>query len=84
MVDYVSAFRSDLAAAEPLLWRIRGADAGAHAFSVMAMPRVISLIRPVNEPSRGVAARVGMHAERETNFHGYRHRVYAVSPGDDP
>jgi RimJ/RimL family protein N-acetyltransferase len=65
-------------------WR-RGfaAEAGRavrdHAFGAMGLQRVISLIRPVNEPSQGVARTVGMVAERETDFHGYRHLVFAVS-----
>ena len=49
-----------------------------HAFGTMGLDRVISLIRPVNEPSQGVARKVGMEVERETDFHGYRHLVYAV------
>ena len=49
-----------------------------HAFGAMGLERVISLIRPVNEPSQGVARKVGMVVERETDFHGYRHLVLAV------
>lgn len=49
-----------------------------HAFGTMGLERVISLIRPVNEPSKGVARKVGMDVERETDFHGYRHFVFAV------
>jgi RimJ/RimL family protein N-acetyltransferase len=52
-----------------------------HAFSTMGLDRVVSLIRPVNEPSQGVARKVGMEVERETDFHGYRHLVYAVRRG---
>jgi RimJ/RimL family protein N-acetyltransferase len=48
------------------------------AFGTMGLKRVISLIRPVNEPSQGVAKKVGMVVERETDFHGYRHLVFAV------
>ena len=50
-----------------------------HAFGTIGLDRVISLIRPVNEPSQGVARKVGMSAERETDFHGYRHLVFSVS-----
>jgi ribosomal-protein-alanine N-acetyltransferase len=50
-----------------------------HAFGRRGLQRVISLIRPVNEPSQGVAQKIGMVVERETDFHGYRHLVYAVS-----
>lgn len=49
-----------------------------HALGPMGFERVISLIRPVNEPSQGVARKIGMVAERETDFHGYRHLVFAV------
>ncbi len=49
-----------------------------HAFGTMGLDRVISLIRPINEPSQGVARKVGMDVERETDFHGYRHLVFAV------
>ena len=49
-----------------------------HALRSMGLKRVISLIRPVNEPSQGVARKVGMVVERETDFHGYRHLVFAV------
>lgn len=64
-------------------WR-RGfaAEAGSgvrdFAFGSLGLQRVISLIRPVNEPSQGVAKKVGMVVERETDFHGYRHLVFAV------
>ena len=49
-----------------------------HAFGSMGLKRVISLIRPENEPSQGVAKKVGMVVERETDFHGYRHLVFGV------
>jgi ribosomal-protein-alanine N-acetyltransferase len=49
-----------------------------YAFGTMGLNRVISLIRPVNAPSQGVARNVGMVVERETDFHGYRHLVFAV------
>jgi RimJ/RimL family protein N-acetyltransferase len=53
-----------------------------HAFGSMGLGWVISLIRPVNEPSQGVAKKVGMVAERETDFHGYRHLVFGVHRDD--
>jgi RimJ/RimL family protein N-acetyltransferase len=65
-------------------WR-RGfaAEAGRavrdQAFGAMGLQRVISLIRPINEPSQGVAQRIGMVVDRETDFRGYRHLVFAVS-----
>jgi RimJ/RimL family protein N-acetyltransferase len=49
-----------------------------HAFHALALRRVISLIRPVNEPSQGVARRIGMSVERTAMFHGYEHLVFAV------
>ncbi len=56
-----------------------GAAVRDHAFEKLGLPRVVSLIRPVNEPSRAVAERVGMTVERQTVFHGYEHLVYSVS-----
>ncbi len=49
-----------------------------HAFGSLGLSRVISLIRPVNDPSQGVARNVGMSVERETELHGYPHLVFAV------
>jgi RimJ/RimL family protein N-acetyltransferase len=37
---------------------------------------VISLIRPVNSQSIRVAEKCGMHHEKDTVFHGAKHRVY--------
>jgi RimJ/RimL family protein N-acetyltransferase len=50
-----------------------------NAFTEHGLDRVISLIRPVNEPSQGVARKVGMHPVREVDFHGYRHIEFAVA-----
>jgi RimJ/RimL family protein N-acetyltransferase len=49
-----------------------------HAFEERGLERVISLIRPENEPSRGVARKLGMTVERETLFKDIPHLVYAV------
>lgn len=49
-----------------------------HAFSVLNLGRVISLIRAENLPSRGVAERVGMTVEKETIFRGLPTLVYAA------
>jgi hypothetical protein len=38
----------------------------------------ISLIRPVNEPSRRVAERVGMRAGERVHFHGFEHIMDVV------
>lgn len=43
---------------------------------------VISLIRPENSPSQGVARRIGMRVDREVIFHGYRHLVFLTRRAD--
>lgn len=53
-----------------------------HSFGTLGLDRVISLIRPVNEPSQGVARKLAMVRERETDFHGYRHLIFAVRRAD--
>ena len=40
---------------------------------------VISLVRPENEPSQGVARKLGMQPVRETLFRDIRHLVFQVS-----
>lgn len=50
-----------------------------HAFHVMDRNRVISLIRPINIPSQGVARKMGMTMERHTEFKGFDHWVFARS-----
>jgi ribosomal-protein-alanine N-acetyltransferase len=50
-----------------------------YAFRVLGKPRVISLIRPENTPSQGVARKLGMSPEREVEFKGLKHIVFAVS-----
>jgi RimJ/RimL family protein N-acetyltransferase len=52
-----------------------------YAFGPRGLDRVISLIRPENIPSQGVARKLGMTPERETDFKGYRHLVFAVARG---
>jgi RimJ/RimL family protein N-acetyltransferase len=55
------------------------------AFSRWGYPEVISLIRPVNVPSRRVAERIGLAPGREVAFHGFRHIVYECrSPAQPP
>jgi ribosomal-protein-alanine N-acetyltransferase len=49
-----------------------------HCFSSLGLERVISLIRPENLPSRRVAEKIGMAIEREVDWHGYGHFVYAA------
>jgi len=50
-----------------------------HAFSRLDKPRVVSLIRPANTPSRAVAAKLGMKVEGRARDFGLEHLVYAVS-----
>lgn len=59
------------------------AAARDHAFEGIGLERVISIIRPINIPSRGVAEKIGMTVEREADFHGIHHYIYALegSPG---
>lgn len=52
------------------------------AFEVMQLPYVISLIRPENTPSQGVARKMGMQPVRETLFYGFNHLVFFVSRND--
>jgi RimJ/RimL family protein N-acetyltransferase len=53
-----------------------------HAFSALGHPRVISLVRPENVPSQGVARKLGMQPERTTTFAGLEHIVFSVSRVD--
>jgi len=54
------------------------------AFETRALPRVISLIRPENLPSQGVAAKLGMTPEKRAQFHGLEHIVFSVRQGTAP
>jgi RimJ/RimL family protein N-acetyltransferase len=53
-----------------------------HAFGVLRLPKVISLVRPENAPSRAVAERAGMSAERTTMRAGMPHLIYAIDNAD--
>jgi RimJ/RimL family protein N-acetyltransferase len=48
------------------------------AFTHLEIDRVISLIRPENQPSRNVAERNGMKIWKELDWRGLRHYVYAI------
>ena len=48
-----------------------------YAFQKLSQPRVISLIRPENAPSRRVAHRLGMQPTAHVEFHGFPHLVFA-------
>jgi ribosomal-protein-alanine N-acetyltransferase len=50
-----------------------------YAFDKLGKARVISLIRPENVPSQGVAAKMGMAVEKRTTHAGLLHLVFAVS-----
>ena len=49
------------------------------AFGERRLPRVISLIRPENVPSQGVARNLGMTIVGQTDQAGLPHHVYAVN-----
>jgi len=53
----------------------------SYAWDVLGRDRLISLVRPINVPSRGVARKLGMLPERETDFHGLPHLVFSVTKG---
>ena len=50
-----------------------------YAFGPCGYDQVISLIRPVNEPSQAVARRLGMSVIAETEFAGLPHLVFGLS-----
>ena len=51
------------------------------AFAHLKTDRLISLIRPENLPSRGVAERTGMTVWKEVNWRGLPHCVYSIERG---
>lgn len=53
-----------------------------HAFEVLNLPRLVSLIRHGNEPSRRVAAKIGMRPEADVTRHGQTYWCYALSRED--
>ena len=63
-------------------WRVgfaREAAAGVrdYAFTALAKPRVISLIRPINIPSQRTALAIGMKPEKMTMHANMEHLVFA-------
>ena len=50
-----------------------------HGFTVLKLPRVISLIHPENIPSRRVAEKNGMKVDREITFRGFPTLVYTIT-----
>ena len=66
-------------------WRRRFASEGAAACLewVLKQPdfsRVLCVVRPENQPSQGVARRIGMVETGRTMFAGYEHRVFSYPP----
>jgi RimJ/RimL family protein N-acetyltransferase len=49
-----------------------------HAFATLGKRRVISLIRPSNLPSQGVARKLGMSVEKTTSCWDLEHLVFAL------
>jgi len=65
-------------------WRHGFATEGAlacrdYAFHTLHVPRVISLVRPENAASQGVARNLGMEVIGRAPHGGYEHLVFAVS-----
>lgn len=54
----------------------------AYGFESFPVERLISLIRPENLPSRRVAEKNGLRIDREINWKGIRHFVYAIRRDD--
>ena len=54
-----------------------------YAFATLDIPRIVSLIRPVNIPSRGLAEKIGMTIDREIDYKNYHHYLYAVERVSD-
>ncbi|MCH8274984.1 MAG: GNAT family N-acetyltransferase [Armatimonadetes bacterium] len=50
-----------------------------YAFDALRKPRVITLIRPENVPSLGVARKIGMKREGVTVHAGFEHWVFSLS-----
>jgi len=55
-----------------------------YAFRSRRYDQVISLIRPVNEPSKAVARRLGMSIIGETEFAGLPHLVFGLNSSEAP
>jgi [ribosomal protein S5]-alanine N-acetyltransferase len=54
----------------------------AYGFERYPVERLISLIRPENLPSRRVAEKNGLKVDREIEWKGIRHLVYAIRRDD--
>jgi ribosomal-protein-alanine N-acetyltransferase len=51
----------------------------AYAFAERKLPRVVSLIRPDNVPSQGVARKLGMEVVGSSEQMGHDHLIFAVN-----
>jgi RimJ/RimL family protein N-acetyltransferase len=49
-----------------------------HAFGVLGKPHVVSMIRPINHPSQGVARKLGMRPVKLTLFANLEHWMFRV------
>lgn len=47
-----------------------------HGFGPLGLRRIVALVKPDNEPSRGVAEKLGMSVERELDYKGNPHLLY--------
>ena len=54
-----------------------------YALEDLGKQRLISLIRPINIPSRGVAEKVGMTVEKTTFYEEIEHLVYRLGRDED-
>ena len=54
-----------------------------YALEELGKQRLISLIRPINIPSQGVAAKVGMTVEKTTFHKEIEHLVFSLSRDED-
>ena len=55
-----------------------------HAFRVLALPRLIALIRVGNVASRRVAEKIGMRHADDVERHGRRYWLYALARDEAP
>jgi len=49
-----------------------------YGFAKLEVGSLVSMIRPENFPSRGVAEKNGMMVEKEVEWRGYQHLVYRI------
>jgi len=52
------------------------------AFGERGLDEVVSLIVAENEPSIGVARKIGMRPRRELDFHGLRHVLFGLTKAE--